>query len=329
MSLRHLRTLGALTITTGWLVLVHASGCSSNEAPNLVPISLFPQAYAQALCASLRHCCSENQVAFSDPDCTAGWKETVGKLAADPVLASNYDSRLATDCIRRVTGAANVTCDPEPGSISDARDVCQRVFVGKKPIGALCSSSAECAPADGLIVGCEGLPIPDPSAGLLPLGGAPAGSIRPAALPTVRKCVAIQPPEAGSSCAAPELRALCERDPTLYCDQGEGVCRARADVGGACGAGGCKVGLYCDNGACVPGGIAGASCATSEQCNSFLRCDTGSRRCEDRLRPHEGCGSDEECSIGVCDLVTRRCLRNAIATSESCSGRDPASARTR
>ena len=322
----------------GGIVLSQSGGCSSPTNQTLMPIGLFPQAYAQALCGSLQHCCSENQITSSDADCTAGWRDAVAKLAADPVLASNYDSRAASDCVNRVTSAQGTSCATDPGSISDARDVCQRVFIGKKPLGATCTSSLECAPVADNIVGCEGLPIPDPSAGLLPLsrgvtGASSSPSFEPIGahlqtLPAVRQCVAVVAAQSGSSCATPELKSICERAPDSYCDPTDTLCKARADVGGACAAGGCKVGLYCANGACNPAGDVDAPCTTNDQCNSFLRCDATAKKCAARLNAGDGCSADEECSIGVCDQATKRCLKNAIATSESCSGKDPTAARS-
>jgi hypothetical protein len=303
------------------------AGCSAGPTSGpVVPVTLFPQAYAQALCASLRHCCEANEVTFSDPACTAGWRDKVAKLVEDPDLAANYDPKIATECVERVRGAEGATCDPDPGSISAARDVCQRVFLGKKELGATCTSSLECAPMPGQIVACEGLPVPDPSAGLLPLSfprSALAGGLRVQAPVPVRRCIAIPPPAAGSSCASPELKSICEGDPASFCDASDGICKGRADVGAPCKAGGCKAGLHCDGAACSPGAELGGACTASDQCSSFLRCDLAAKACAPRLRPGDACASDEECSIGMCDPATRRCLRNAIATSESCSGREP------
>ena len=321
------RALGFVALSGSLAIL--GNGCSSNnDKPDTLPITLFPQAYAQALCGSLRHCCDENQVTFTDPECSAGWKAVVTKLASDPVLAANYDTRIATNCVNQVREAAAVTCAPEPRSISAARDACQQVFVGRKQLGQLCSSSLECAPVPGVIVGCEGLPIPDPNAGLLPLSGSPRLADGPPgvstlALPTQRKCIALGTPEPGTRCGSPELKMLCEKQANLYCDATDAVCKTRGDVGMPCNAGGCVAGLFCTANVCEPGSDLGGVCVGSSSCNTFLRCDTGPGRCADRLRPAEACSKDDDCSIGLCDLVTKRCLRNAIATSESCRGIDP------
>lgn len=327
-----MRRLLGFGVTTAALAATLGSGCGSASNPDFVDIRLFPSAYAQALCGSLRHCCDENQVTFVDSECTAGWKSVVDKLIADPVLGGNYDPRIATSCIDQVRAAAPATCDPEPGSISAARDTCQRVFLGRKPVGELCSSSLECAPVPDQIVGCEGLPIPDPNAGLLPLSTMTPESpstlgtrsvIAPQALPTARRCVALPPPSPGSSCATLALKTLCEKESSQYCDATDGICKARGDSGQPCSAGGCVVGFYCSNGFCEPGSESGGACTDSAACNTFLRCNLGTGRCEDRLRPADTCDTDADCSIGICDLSTKRCLRNAIATSESCRGTDP------
>lgn len=334
MSLSQARVT-VIAAVGGAIALFSGSGCSSDKTSPLMPIELFPQAYAQALCGSLQHCCDDNQVAFSDSACTAGWKAAITEFSSNPVLAANYDPKAATQCANAVREALSGSCDPIEGSITAARAVCQRVFAGKKLPGELCTDPRECAPIPDVIVGCEGLPIPDPEAGILPLssawkgrdplgiGGASAAAVRPQALPTVRKCIALPEPEPGSSCATPELEMLCTKQDVRFCDRTDFVCKNRVDVGGECVVGGCRPGMSCVDGICNPGSGIGADCASAEQCNSFLRCDLGSRKCADRLRPGDSCSTDNECSIGVCDATTKRCLRNAIATTESCSGRDP------
>ncbi len=289
-----------------------------------MPRGRFAAAYAQALCTSLAHCCAENAVPFTFDGCTTKARAVAEARLSDPIQGDNYDERIAGQCIRAVSGAETVACDPVPGSISDARTVCQRVFEGKKNIGEACRSSAECKPIEGQTVGCEGLPLTDPDAGLLPLS-IPAllanPGLRPLDVPrSTPQCVAFPPVEAGARCSTPALAALCEATGELVCDRVEGVCKERANAGDTCTGETCKPGLVCVTGVCSPKVGTGEACVDNTGCAASLRCDPSSKTCVDRLRPTTSCSEDSDCSIGVCDVASRTCLKNAIATTQTCSG---------
>ena len=314
----------------GVVALTASVACSGDFASPYIPLERFSKAYAQALCGSLQHCCSQNQVTYSDTECTSGWKGVVDKIIADPILAGNYLDSLATECISEVTNAAGTTCDPLPGSISAARDACQAVFIGRKAVGELCSDPRECAPVPDNIVTCEGFPIGNPDKGLLPLSEAAnasqpgAGELRLAVIPSQRTCVAYPAPGSGASCATPDLKAICEQDAGSFCDPADQICKTRGDLGGACTTSlGCKAGLFCTQLACSPGLSSGAACVATIDCSDVFYCDGTSKTCLDKKRPAEGCSIDEQCSVGVCDLRTNKCLANGIATSEACIGTDP------
>lgn len=298
-------------------VLGAAGGCSPPPNAKQIGADVFPQAYAQALCESLDHCCTENAVTYSQQDCTAGWRAIIAARLQDSVLLANYDPKAATDCVNRVRDGANVSCDPVDGSISAARDTCQQIFLGKKALGDSCRSSAECAPQPDARVVCEGLPNPDSDAGLLPL----ATGVHPlAGPPGPPVCVALPLPQAGDLCPTPALISVCESSPDLFCDRTDSVCKPLADEGAPCTTGGCKTGLFCQGGVCSPQLGVGGACTSSDACESLLRCD--GRSCVSRLQPGSACTADADCSIGTCDSVTKRCLKNAIATSATCRGRE-------
>ena len=322
------RTFSGLAAGMGILALTAAAACSNDFQSPYIPRERFSAAYAQALCSSLQHCCSQNQVPYDDASCTAGWKGVVDGILADPVLAGNYSEQQATDCVNQVKSAATTTCDPLPGSISAARDACQLVFIGRKRLGELCTSPLECAPVPDGIITCQGFPIPNPDRGVLPLNRKPdvsrqpgASELRLAVIPSQRTCISYPSPGSGSSCTTPELRSYCELDPSSWCDPTDQFCKARGELGGNCTSNdSCKAGLFCPKEVCSPGQATGSPCTTSTDCDGFLYC---AGTCVDRKRPGEGCAKDEECNVGVCDLQTNRCLANSIATSEACNGTDP------
>lgn len=326
------RTFSGVTAVIGFVTLVAGVACSTKIDNTYLPVGRFSKAYAQALCGSLHHCCNQNQVAFSDTECTAGWKAVVDKILSDPYLAANYNDQAGTECVNEVIAAAGTTCDPLPGSISAARDACQAVFIGRKLVGELCSSPLECAPVPDNVVTCQGFPLANPNKGLLPLSTSVGANARQpgaselhlATIPSQRTCIAYPSSGSDTSCATADLKAICEQSASNFCDPADFTCKTRGDLGSECTTSlGCKAGLFCTQLACSPGLTAGGACTSTLDCSDFYYCDSASKTCTDKKRPGDACSVDEQCTVGVCDLQSKKCLANGIATTEACNGTDP------
>jgi hypothetical protein len=318
--------LGLITLA----MFAGPSGCGNNLQSPYIPAERFPAAYAQALCASLQHCCAENKVAYNYDQCTAGWKALVQTRFDDPNSAAlaNYDPKAATNCVAQVNLAATVSCAPVPASISAARATCQSIFAGKKVAGADCASDPECAPQDGAIVRC--LPK-DPAAGpdaggqlplshpIAPLGLHPLGA---------GVCVATPIPQGGAPCT-PAGSGACNGDPTQFCDPVSRTCIPRADVAGPCSpliVDSCKGGAYCvasgpSAGLCATAQPQGSPCTSSVECDITTVCDGSA--CVARKQPTASCAADAECSVNACDPTSKTCLANVIATTAACTGVGP------
>ena len=300
------------------------TGCGSSLKSIYISADHFPSAYAEALCTSLQHCCDENRVSFNYNTCTAGWRALIQQRFSDPNAAAlaNYDPKAATDCVAQVHDARTVSCAPEPKSISAARDRCQQIFTGKKPPGAACTTTAECAPQDGTIVSCAPLVPGADGGGQLPLG------LRPLGEPV---CVATPIPEQGVPCTITPPRG-CDANPGLFCDPGTLTCLPRADQGGPCLASvpaSCLPGNYCvtsslSGGLCAPALPVGSPCTTPQQCDTTSTCDLGATKtCIPKKAAGTSCATDAECATGLCDTVAKTCLKNVIATSDACNGVGP------
>jgi hypothetical protein len=55
-------------------------------------------------------------------------------------------------------------------------------------------------------------------------------------------------------------------------------------------------------------------------CDATGACDTTTQLCIALEPPGSPCTSGAECTIGVCDGTTHKCLTNAIATTAACNG---------
>ena len=294
--------------------------CGSDEGTDTITAERFPSAYAQALCGSLQHCCDENQVAENFASCTSGWKSYVEKLLGATAALTNYEPRTAKACVDAIRAAGSVSCQPIPGSISDARATCAQIFVGKKPIGAACSTAAECAPDPGGKAVVCAVPPEKLDAGVLPL------SVRPFAItaPVCTLSGAASVPGGPCLVDAANVRSNC--DPASYCEPKTQKCTPLGVVGADCIPGSCAPGGVCatsgtNAGKCVPASPLGGPCSAPNECDPTSRCDIGTKTCVQKKESGQPCTDDSECNVGTCDVGTKKCLKNSIATTNTCNGK--------
>ena len=248
----------AVAVAAIFGVVAWQVGCGPDNG--YVSEDKFAQEYAEALCTSLQPCCSENAVSFNYSACETGWRAAIENLVYGPTSAGNYNATLATKCIAEVRAAQNGGCQPVPGSLSAARDDCQAVFAGITPLGAPCTSAAQCAPMDGSIISCAA-----PSGGSAEGGG--GGGELPLAAPGVSLqnltlspedvpvCVAEVPPDGGTAMMTGppcSIQAEAGTDTCtamgMYCDPKMLTCTGQAPAGGACDpsvVASCQSGNYC------------------------------------------------------------------------------------
>jgi hypothetical protein len=306
-----------------------AAGCDNNLKSTFVPAGRFPAAYAQALCTSLQHCCSENAVSYDYNACTAGWEASIATLLASPTASGNYSPQFATQCVALVSAAAAASCQAVPGSLSAARDTCQLIFAGQTPLGGACTASSQCAPVDGGVVQCAAVPGDAGMGGQLPLSSPPSDAATFGTGADIPVCVLLTMPDAGGMpCALPGVDGGPKTDVCLasglYCDPSSLTCVPFAQMGGTCDESSitsCAAGAYCLAGTCTPTLPPGSPCTDPAECDFTSVCDVaGSKTCILRLLPGAPCTADFQCSVGVCDATTRLCLTNAIATTAACNG---------
>jgi hypothetical protein len=315
-------------------LLATAAAPMSCSNPQQVSRDRFPDLYAQALCSSLQHCCNENKVPFDYNACGKGWVAAVNAVLFGPNSTGNYNAKAATDCIAEVNAAADVSCQPVPGSISNARATCQAIFAGTLPAGAPCTSSAECQAVPGMAVTCAIVP----GDGGAPMGGGqlplsdPSVSLKGATLGPldVPVCVVLPPAMAGPVPCTPGAGDVCIASGG-FCDPMSNACAPFNAMGGPCDpavVGSCQPGNFCTNSGgmamCMPAGPVGSPCTDPAMCDPTGFCDVGgSNMCQPIGKPGSACTSNNQCSIGVCDASTHQCLTNAIGTTAACNGNVP------
>jgi hypothetical protein len=309
----------ALAVATLSAVFV-TSSCSNDLESTYITQDRFPASYAQSLCTSLQHCCTENTVTFDYDSCTSGWRQYVTSKFTDSAI--NFDRKAATSCIALLNSAVDVTCAPAPGSIPDARATCQAIFQGTVPVGGACTSDTDCAAGDGGPTFCS------PSGA----GGSDAGGTLPLDLPLFEGvCTLGVAPMAGDPCAGGATNP-CGTDGTLFCDPGSLTCQMVGAVGDPCdvaASDSCAAGSYCvavgtGDDACAAAQAVGSPCTDNTQCDATGVCDTaGTMTCIARLGAGTACSSGDQCLSGACDAKLKICLENAIATSAACVGSGP------
>ncbi len=317
-------------------VVVEQAAC--NPQPTYVTQDHFAAAYAQALCTSLQGCCAENGISQDYAACTAGWESQINNLLTGPGSTGNYNITIATSCVDQVRAAQGQSCQPIPGSLSSARATCQSIFAGQVPLGAPCSSAADCAQMDGSIITCAvvpgdaggggggQLPLADPHVQIQGL------SLEPEDIPV---CVAEAPPDAGSGTTMPScsIDAMGGTDTCTntgaYCDPTMKVCMPLGGSGAMCDPAvlvSCLPGFFCVAsgmmaGTCGAAGPVGTPCTGAAMCDATGMCDTTTtHQCVPILQPGASCMTSAQCSSGVCDPSAKVCLSNAIATTAACNG---------
>jgi hypothetical protein len=143
-------------------------------------------------------------------------------------------------------------------------------------------------------------------------------------------CTLVAPPAVGEPCALqPGQVGVTSCGAELFCDPGTLQCAVRAQDGQKCVTGGCAAGSYCatlggGGRVCASFATAGATCTATEQCDATTRCDVaGSKTCVLKKAAGEDCADDGDCQIGTCDATTKKCLKNAFATTNACNGKGP------
>jgi hypothetical protein len=322
------RSVPAVLLTASLGFVGAQAGCNQSSQ---VTADRFPALYAQALCTSLQHCCSENNVSQDYAACTKGWEAAVTALISGSGATGNYDQATASACIAQVGAAQNSTCQPVAGSLSDARSTCQAIFAGTLPPGSPCTSAAQCAPQPGSVVDCAIQPNSgddgggSSGGGQLPLSD-PSVSIRGLTVQDVAVCVALPPPAAGPCTINADAGTDSCVAAGMFCDPATNACAPFGPAGGPCDPAvpaSCQAGNYCAPGSpavCTAAGPVGSPCTNPAMCDSTGYCNTSTGQCAAILQPGVPCTTGSQCSVGVCDTSTHQCLTNAIATTAACNG---------
>lgn len=282
----------------------------------LTPVSLtdFESATRDAFCRHYEAC----SMVESLDTCHELGPGVVIRVAASQRAAvdmgrSKYSGDHTASCLEAF---AERSCDVTSQSGRTIPDACFTEFTGTGAAGSACAFDGECAsldcnaPASCQMACCTGTCVGDAPPGHARLGESceharcDPGSFCDAAMLT---CVALAP--AGAFCGSP---AECRYG--LDCDPG-GTCVALPGPGQPC-TGACRdEGTTCSatTGTCVKVGLAGAPCASSEDCSPVYRCDA-TRHCSAGLPLGSPCTAGVACAgdRAFCDVpdgaVTGSCV---------------------
>lgn len=238
--------------------------------------------YGQLMCTAIELCCAEAGLTFNPSFCQL--------LVSSPGAGAGvtYDAVAAGECLAELRDPG-IECGVTP-----EMPACDRVYTGSLPLGAACTSDAECAPSTDGDVACD---LSDEICSLTRRGA--AGDV------CSSSCQELQPDGwfclgAGESSLPDYEQVQCFREDGLSCSSG--VCSPLAALGESCSSDtNCVTGTYCDFAlqTCAALADLGESCA-SLGCVEGAFCSPASS-CEQAKAEGEPCTTDDECLSSNCD----------------------------
>jgi hypothetical protein len=267
------------------LGLLVFAACSSDDDGGAAPIPIeeLTESVAHAMCDNVADCCQKTGLGFNVTSCrneiTTETQEMVASVQAGTV---KYDEQAAGDCVSAIE-AATKACNLE-----NYTDACDKVFLGTKAEGEICTDSMECAIPSGGDSACENdvCVVEKP------------GRKDDACQRTCEKSDSYTTCIEGSDSEGEGTSiTICYRNDGLYCDE---TCKPLISTG-ATGCGwndlACPSGDYCANDACAHRKPTGSECSWSNECQESLYC--AEQLCAPRKAEGEPCESWDECQ-GYC-----------------------------
>ncbi len=320
----------AVVVTCGWggLLAIGCSSSSDDAAP--VPLTQFPQQFAQAYCAGIKPCCGRAGIPYVETDCKAAATDTFTQYVTEHASAK-YDADAAGKCLaafkKNLDGCLDVNDTTALG--------CQDVFVGTKALGAECQSRAECASghcqfeqtdvtAAGMCA-AAGVALPPHAKAGEPCSSDCSGDINDGfcfsgtLLPTGSPAGACYESD-GLTCAYSGASDVAPTDLAS-------VCVTLPALGEPCPNFRCVKGAFCEEGTCVAQRDSGA-CQDPDTCSSKSYCDTSlsggfGGQCTPLKPDGYACQDNTECKNGECAAGTEAhpiCGPASVASAESCAG---------
>ncbi|MEJ7601446.1 MAG: hypothetical protein WKG01_26315 [Kofleriaceae bacterium] len=298
------------------VVIALACGCGDNIAG--IELERWDAEELGARCAYLSRC-----GLFVDPAaCDAYFRLDVdeSRLAAVDAEQMRYDVVAAAQCLDEVSA---LTCDLSSREARVRPESCRRVFAGDLKGAEVCAFDGECesgacerevCPAETCCYGrCT---VDKQPSGIDGACAATADCIDDAWCGTDGLCHALV--GVAGEC---QLEEQCEYG--LGCigatELMPGACRALPMLGEACPYRRCaEIGANCVAGTCVPIGLPGDGCELDVDCSPYGRCDTASKRCEQR--PTLGMPCNSACAEDSwCDFEGTQACREPVSTTTPCT----------
>jgi hypothetical protein len=261
-----------------------ATPCESDEEKPPTPYQAFNDEYADAFCAALEPCCA--LVPFSVGECRT-WLgfafAAQGNARADKFV---FHQDRADQCLRELRSEGVCT--------GDVPLSCNQVTEGEVSGGFPCEGNAECVASERSPGICR---QEDDGNGFCLFPGR-AGALGEACASNCDDAYSCSSQVAGED-------VYCYRDTGLECVGG--TCQALDAIGAACSFGSCIDSATCREGVCIARAGVGGKCSSSDECTDENYCASGA--CTPRKLAGSACdpSADEcrgSCFEGQCsDLV--------------------------
>lgn len=264
-------------------------GCGKSDDGEGIALEDLAAAEAEVHCASIEPCCQEQELDFDPTECRQVAEKFFGDLLGIVDWSRySYDAQAAADCLAAARG--RTACE---ATVVDVEvPACERVFVGKVPVGGQCQEDDECQRSANQRANC----VRAPDASIVVDGTCEVEDRTPL--------------------THGKLGVACEET----CDFDDSCTRGAADDGsGSVGEGvGCYFsdGLYCSSVTeeCQRLVAVGMPCDDYEGCAGEAFCDTETGVCTERRASGEPCDSPSQCESDQCGFESGVCEELTVSS---------------
>jgi hypothetical protein len=275
----------------------------------------FPSSFAKTVCENVSFCCKQSAFGFDEATCMANAQRAIEQELPPPGQSFvGFDANAAGSCLSALATFLAQCTLPAGQTVPE---VCERVLVGRVPLGGGCGSAAQCAPGSREDTLCiSQTPGSEAVCSAPQMLGEPCAETCTSSAIDLLTCPNCAWGSRSQMCRTyPGMGTggICFTNQGLYC-AASGTCASLRAIGDPCPDGRCSPGGVCMQGICSS--ALGLSCLDFDCQSSDGYCDH-SQVCTARVADGSPCVKDDQCQSLQC--TQGRCTR-LLANEFLCAG---------